>query len=137
MASALPLPEQVRGIVADCGFTSPRAVWRHVTEHNLHLSYGLRAPYIDRVCREKFGLDAGYSTADALAENTRPVLFIHGAADTFVPVEMTYENYAACRAPKELLIVPGAGHGLSYWVEPEKYKKAVRDFWENHDGDGL
>lgn len=135
MAGALPLPEQVRGIVADCGFTSPRAIWRHVAEHNLHLSYGLRAPYIDRVCRERFGLDTGYSTADALAENTRPVLFIHGAADTFVPVEMTYENYAACKAPKELLIVPGAGHGLSYWVEPDRYKRAVRDFWRRYDGD--
>ena len=134
MASALPLPEQVTGIMADCGFTSPHAIWRHVTEHNLHLPYGLRAPYIDRIYREKLGLgDANYSTVEALAENTRPVLFIHGAADTFVPVEMTYENYAACKAPRDLLIVPGAGHGLSYCVEEEKYKQTVREFWEKYD----
>ena len=35
----------------------------------------------------------------------------------------------ACNAPKELLIVPGAIHGESYYVEPEKYETATKNFW--------
>lgn len=51
----------------------------------------------------------------------------------FVPVEMTYENYTACTAPKDLLIVPGADHGMSYFMEPEKYENAVKAFWAKYD----
>ena len=66
---------------------------------------------------------------DALRENTIPVLLIHGTDDRFVPVEMTYENYQACTAPKRLLIVPGADHAMSYYTEPRRYEAALRDFW--------
>jgi len=48
-------------------------------------------------------------------------------------VEMTYENYTACAAPKDLLIVPGADHGMSYFMEPEKYENAVKAFWAKYD----
>ena len=46
---------------------------------------------------------------------------------------MTYENYAACATPKDLLIVPGADHGMSYFMEPEKYENAVKAFWAKND----
>ena len=56
-------------------------------------------------------------------------MFVHGASDHFVPVEMTYENYLACVSPKKLLIVPGADHGMSYYLEPRKYESEVLDFF--------
>jgi len=74
-----------------------------------------------------------YSTLDAMAECEVPVLFIHGTDDKFVPVEMTYENYKACKAPKHLLVIPGANHGMSYRVDQEAYEKAVMDFWDKYD----
>ena len=46
---------------------------------------------------------------------------------------MTYENYKACVAPKRLLVVPGAGHGMSYIVEKEKYEETLRKFWNEFD----
>jgi len=75
-----------------------------------------------------------YSTLDALKANSVPILFIHGAQDQFVPVDMTYQNYIACTAPKRLLIVPGAGHGVSYLVERNRYEEAIKDFWTDFDG---
>ena len=39
----------------------------------------------------------------------------------------------SCTAPKRLLIVPGAGHGVSYLVEKERYEKAVKEFWADFD----
>ena len=62
-----------------------------------------------------------------------PVLFVHGTDDKFVPVEMTYENYKACAAPKRLLIVPGAEHGMSYLINREEYQKTVLNFWRDFD----
>ena len=68
------------------------------------------------------------TTVDALKKNKIPVLLIHGTDDTFVPVEMTYENYKACAGPKKLLVVPGADHGMSYYVDRENYEKVIREF---------
>jgi len=134
MATGLELPCNVRGVVADCGFTSPYAIWKYVTEENLHLSYKLHGNLVERLCQRKIRMGAkAYSTIDAMNGCQIPVLFIHGADDTFVPVTMTYENYRACTAPKQLLIVPGAQHGLSYYVEQEKYEKAVNEFWKTYD----
>ncbi|MCQ2386172.1 MAG: alpha/beta hydrolase, partial [Clostridia bacterium] len=136
MASEL-LPESfVKGIMADCGYTSPNAIWKHVLKKNLRLPYtGLQAKIAAELCKRKLnGADCRFSAADALRRSKIPVLFIHGADDHFVPVEMTYENYLACTAPKELLIVPGADHGMSYYREPEKYRRAVLRFFAENDG---
>ena len=57
-----------------------------------------------------------------------PVLFIHGEADAFAPCSMAYELYAACRSPKELLVIPGAGHAEAYYKDAERYERAVRAF---------
>jgi fermentation-respiration switch protein FrsA (DUF1100 family) len=93
MASGLPLPENVHGIMADCGFTSPHAIWKHVAEKNLHLSYGIIGKIASDMCRKKINMGPGdYSTTFALANTDIPVIFVHGSDDKFVPIEMTYEN---------------------------------------------
>ena len=68
MAAGLDLPQNVHGIMADCGFTSPHAIWKHVAERNLHLSYsGLAAAIANDMCRKKIQIGAkDYSCADAL-----------------------------------------------------------------------
>lgn len=130
MTAGLELPRQVRGIIADCGYTSPRAIWKHVANNNLHIAFGLRAAIADEILKHKFQIGSDdYSTIDALRSSTIPVLLIHGSDDHFVPVEMSYENYKACAGPKRLLIVPGADHGMSYYIEPERYEAEVKQFW--------
>ncbi len=133
MASGLDMPKNVKGICADCGFTSPDAIWRHVMNDNMHIHYsGLMEAVANEICRQKtdFGSHS-YSTVEALKTTKIPVLFAHGTDDSFVPVTMTYENYKACASPKRLLIVPGADHGMSYYVEKENYEAATKSFW--HD----
>jgi len=131
MTSSLNLPENVRGIMADSGFTSAHDIWKHVTENNLHLSYKMIGFLADNMCKKRINMGTkDFSTKDALRKTNIPVLLIHGAHDKFVPVCMTYENYLACNSKKELLIVPGAGHGRSYLVDKVKYEKTVIDFWK-------
>ncbi len=131
MASALNLPKNVKGIISDCGFTSPHAIWKHVTEKNLHLPYLLQGVLADRWCKKTIHVGSkNCSTVKALQKSRIPVLLIHGTEDKFVPVRMTYENYQACAAPKRLFIVPGAEHGMSYHIDRPGYQRAVTEFWE-------
>ena len=135
MTSGMELPENVHGIMADCGFTSAYDIWKHVAEKNLHLHYGIYAAAADDLCKKKIHMGArDYSTVEALAQCKVPVLFAHGTDDSFVPVEMTYENFKACAAPKRLLIVPGAEHAQSYLVDKGSYENQVKDFWKTYDG---
>ena len=130
MAAGLDFPDNVRGIIADCGFTSPEEIWRHVARHNLHLSYGIRSAAANEICKRKLHMAANeYSTIEALKATRIPVLFIHGTDDHFVPVEMTYENYKVCASSKRLFVVPGADHGMSYLVDREGYQKEMLNFW--------
>ena len=62
------------------------------------------------------------------------MLFVHGTDDKFVPIEMTYENYKACAAPRRLFIVPGAEHGMSYLTDTLGYENALQSFWADFDG---
>lgn len=134
MAAGLELPKNVRGIIADCGYTSPEAIWRYVARDNLGLSYGSRSAAVNGLCRKRLKVGIGdYSCVDAMAECEIPVLFIHGTDDKFVPIEMTYENYKACAAPKRLFVVPGAGHGMSYLVDTAGYQNAMKQFWNDFD----
>lgn len=134
MTAGLKLPENVHGILADCGYTSPDAIFNHVAQKNLHLLAGMRALIRQELFRKRIPVGpAKNSTLVALSQCAVPVFFAHGTADRFVPVEMTYENYLACSAPKRLLIVPGAGHGRSYLVDRKAYETAVRAFWRDFD----
>ncbi len=131
MTSDLELPKNVCGIIADCGFTSPKEIWQYVAENNLRLSFRIYGNVADHFCRRKLQVDSGScSTVKSLQHAKVPVLLIHGTEDRFVPVEMTYRNYRACTSPKQLLIVPGAGHGMSYFVEPNRYQQAMKRFFK-------
>ena len=129
MSAQLTLPDNVRGIISDCGFTSPWAIITHVAKRSFHLPAFPLAYLTDFWAKRIAGFhlkEAG--SIDAMKVSIIPVLFIHGKDDTFVPVSMTEENYAACRAPKEKLLIPGAKHAQAYVVDPSGYEKAVVKF---------
>lgn len=133
MASSLELPENVVGIIADCGYTSPKEIWQHVLENNLHIPYSFIAGRVDKEYKKYIDVECDYSCETALSETKIPVLFIHGTDDKFVPIEMTYRNYKACASNKELFIVPGAGHAKCYKLERERYEIRVREFFKKND----
>ncbi len=128
MASSLALPESVVGIIADSGYTSPSAIIRKVIG-DLHYPLSLTYALV-RIGARLYGhFDLTETSAtEAVAETDIPILMIHGEDDRFVPCEMTRENFAACRSKKRLLTVPGAGHGISYMVDYETYRRTVGEF---------
>ncbi len=134
LSLALELPHSLRGAIADCGFTSPIEIMRHVRKSMFPQSGGWVIWGVGLMCRIFAHYDpSGCSTLDALKATRVPVLFLHGDADKFVPVEMTLANYEACASEKRLLIVPGAGHGESYVLDRPGCEKALLEFFKTYD----
>ena len=108
------LPENVRGIVADCGFSSPWEIMAAVGRARVHLPPFPVLYLVKFWCRLLGGFDVKEnSTTRAMQRNRLPVFLVHGEADHFVPCAMTQAAYDAAVCEKELLLVPGAGHGRS------------------------
>ena len=132
MAAGEDLPPNVKGVLADCGFTSAKDIIKAVSR-KLGLPQWLMYPLIRLGGRIFGGFDLeSNAPIDAVKRCRVPVIFIHGEDDTFVPCYMSRENYEACAAPKAILTVPGAVHGVSYLADPEGYLKALRDFWNQN-----
>ena len=130
MASVLPGCADVKGIISDCGFTSPHEIISLTVKRRVGRELPITLAAVGKLCHLRANFRyKDYSTVDALKQNTNiPMLFIHGDEDDFVPCEMTYQNYLACAAPKEILIVKGANHGRCCVVDAEAYQKKVLDF---------
>lgn len=123
------LPENVKGIIADCGFTSPKDIISSVYKRVLHLPAAPSVWVAGLFAR----IFAGFrftqcDTRKSLGNSHLPVLLIHGEADGFVPCEMSVQAYAACTGKKQLMIVPNAEHGLSFLADGFQYTAAVIDF---------
>lgn len=135
MATELPIEERVRGIIADSAYAKPNDIIRLTLKRNIGplASPTLAAVSLNCKRRGKFTFGDASPVGAMKKNKTIPCLFIHGDADTFVPCEMGMKNYTACKAPKELLVVPEAEHGMSFVVAPDVYKKKVLDFFTAYD----
>lgn len=135
MASGRSLPKEVKGLIADCGFHSMKGQLQDIAAGWFHLNrVGLLLLRADLFCRLLAGFrmkDA--DTTDAMITNKRPVLFFHGEKDTYVEPKNTRYNYALCRAPKELVIIPDARHLCSAYVNPELYRRKLLEFFDKYD----
>ena len=128
MAGGLNLPSNVKGIFADCGYTSPKEILQTVIKQMklpVKISY-----FFVRLSAIIFGgFDPEETSAKEALRNCKvPVLIIHGEEDDFVPCQMSHENYDTCASRKEILTIPGAGHGMSYCIDSEAYVNAVQKF---------
>lgn len=135
MASGHRLPKEVKGLIADCGFRSMKGQVQDMAANWFHLHWiGLLLFRLNVFC----ALFAGFrmkdaDTVKAMKVNKRPILFFHGAKDTYVDPGNTIYNYSLCGAPKELVIVPEARHLCSAYEEPELYKEKLLEFFERYD----
>lgn len=129
MAAGNSLPENVIGVLADCGFHSAKEIIC-VVARKMHLPATLLYPFVKFAARffGHFNLEEN-SPAEAIAGCSIPVIFFHGESDDYVPCYMSKINYDACVSRKKLVIISGAGHGLSYPVAPERYLHEVRKFF--------
>lgn len=130
MASSI-MPKNVRGIIADCGFTSVYEIFEYVLKRDYHLP---KFPiiYLTNIM-SKIRAGYGYKDVNTTAEIARsdiPILFIHGENDEFVPLWMTMKNYSHCKAYKELFIVKESEHAESHYIDKKGYERRILTFIE-------
>lgn len=123
------LPNNVKFIVSDCGFTEAKKVLCHrftqLTKIPSFPIYYFIAFYY--YIFTKYPISKS-KPIKRVAESKLPILFIHGDKDDYVPTEMGYQLYKACTSEKELLIVKNAPHTFSYVVEYDNYFNKISDF---------
>lgn len=133
LASGLPLPSSVKGIVADCGYTSAKEITRKCLPDYLPHTPVWLAYAVGRLGARLYG-HFEPNRIDCTAAVSRaavPILFIHGEEDGFVPCEMSRKNYDACASRKQLLTIPGAAHAVCYYRDTPLYTRVTTKFFED------
>ena len=128
MASGLELPENVIGVLADCGYTSPKEIIKKVIK-DIKLPVFIFYPLIrlGGVLYGGFDIESA-SPIEAVKNCKLPILIFHGDEDAFVPYYMAQELYDACSSDKKHFhTVKGAGHGLAFPADKEGYLDTVRN----------
>lgn len=149
MSSGEEMPNNVKGYIEDCGYDSAYNQFNYlkpaakdiINEQLSSTNPGIQADdtEVDDIMKRvdnKLLKEQGFSLEEAsstiqLQKNTKPMLFIHGGEDKFVPTNMVYKNYEATQGEKELWIVPKAAHGMSIVQDRPGYKKHVEEFLNN------
>ncbi len=127
LSSTTGLPEEVTGIIADCGYSSARSIFAATAKRSFRIPPFPLLYIMELYCIlfAKFSFQDA-DASEALKNNRIPVLFLHGEEDHFVVPENTLRNYEACAALKELVLIPNAGHASSYNENPLRYQAAVQ-----------
>jgi len=131
MAADVGLPDNVKGILTDCGFSSPKEILCAVMD-GMKLPSKLMYP-LAKLGAKWFGhFDLEEASAyESMKKCKLPVLFVHNDGDDFVPFWMSEKCYEICGSEdKKFVRVKGVGHGLSWCLEPEKYQSAMVEFFE-------
>ncbi|MBQ8823377.1 MAG: alpha/beta hydrolase [Lachnospiraceae bacterium] len=130
MASQEKLPANVKGIMADCPYSSPKEIICKVGRE-LHFPLILLYPFIKLGARVFGGFALEESSAVEAVKNAKvPILLIHGEADGFVPCEMSHAIKATGGDIVELHTFPEATHGMSYMVDAKRYEEITINFLE-------
>lgn len=130
LASGLELPQNVKGIIADCGFTSPKDILADVSTKIIKINPTILLMSTDIFCRIFAGFSLNeMSTTRAMDKNRLPILFAHGTGDRLVPHHMTQEAFDACTAQKYLVLAKDAEHAMSYFTENERYITAIKNLF--------
>lgn len=125
----------VKGVIADCPYTS---AWDEFS-YQMHTSFHLPDFPILHICDLYCRALCGYafkaaSPLESVKCAKKPILFIHGSADDFVPTFMQDILFDACPTEKEKLTVEGAVHARSYYTNPTLYNQTLLTFMDTYDG---
>ncbi|MGG7142682.1 alpha/beta hydrolase [Clostridium nigeriense] len=133
MTSGEEIPNNVKAIVEDCGYTSVQEMF----EAQLYERFKLKSFPILNVAELVTNIRAKYnfheaSSLEQVKKSKTPILFTHGGNDTYVPTEMVYRLYEAANCEKDILVIDGAGHGSAPDVDPKTYYDKVFNFLDKY-----
>lgn len=128
MLSGLNHPAVI-GYVEDCGYTTTWDMFKVVMNRDYHLPTFPIMNVTNLMSRIKLGFDFKKSSSLAqIAGCNKPMMFIHGEKDNYIPNDMCHTLYGAFPGEKEVYIAPDAGHAESMDYDPDTYFEKVFEF---------
>lgn len=129
-----PLCPNVVAVVSDCTFSELASIIRNAA---LRRGFPRGAAWVLGWLIELLAsvrLHANLFSADPIHTiariSPRPIFIMHGEADTAIPVSEAHRLFHAAREPKELWVVPGAGHRQIEELHPQEYRRRVIEFFD-------
>ncbi len=120
--------------VEDCAFADIITVFKGSMK-KLHVP-GFMVYPTDIAARIMYGISfKAAEPAEAVKQNTIPLLCVHGAADDFIVPEHCRRIYENNPGEKEMRLVDNAGHAASAIVDPDGYFEMLKNFIEKTLGD--
>ena len=132
MTSDMELAGNVRGILADCPYSSPEEIIIRTAKSIRFPTWGVK-PFL-RCSAFLFGHFRLRETdaVRAVRHAKYPILIVHGEDDRFVPAEMSERIAEANPAMVRRVTFPGAAHGISYVLDTERYRREMVTFIQSH-----
>ena len=132
MASNLNLPSNVKGIIADCPYSSPKEIIMKFTKDR-KLPPKILYPfiYLGALLFAKLKIDSNISAIEAVKNSKVPILLIHGTVDELVPYTMSEDIKKANPDMVQLELFENAHHGLCYILDPDRYINISNEFLNN------
>lgn len=130
MASDLPLPPNVVGIIADSPYSSPKEILQKVCRVDMGLPAKAVYPFlcIGAVLYGHFRVRGG--AIESVKRTKIPLLILHGEGDGFVPSDMSRRIAENAASDVTLVTFKDADHCLGYVVSPKEYEEALCAFTE-------
>ncbi|MBQ2350383.1 MAG: alpha/beta hydrolase [Cytophagales bacterium] len=133
------LPSNVKVAIEDCGYSSVYSIFLCCLKSMFNINI-IPARLLLSVFTIYVKIKDGYLLTDAsavkqLKKNKRPVLFIHGDSDTFVPTIMVDKVFAASNTTilkKEKIIIKGSPHAMNAYADSKLYWNSIQRFLQKH-----
>ena len=127
------IDKRISFVIADCSFKDAKSEFAY----RLHIENHLPAFPILTLASALSKLKRGFSynemsPIEAIKEVERPILFIHGLLDDYIPYSHSQEMYELKRGAKALYLVPGARHAMSIVVNRAAYLNQINSFLDQY-----
>ena len=130
------LTPAVKGFVEDCGYMGVWEQFEKELKEDYHLPSFPLLHAANLICRLRFGWDFLEASAlDAVRRADRPMLFIHGGNDHYVPTWMVHPLYCekgGAKGGNVRWIAPASGHADSFEDHPTEYTRQVVEFVQRY-----
>ncbi|WP_416334675.1 alpha/beta hydrolase [Anaerococcus sp. DFU013_CI05] len=121
-------PKDVIACVEDCGYTSYFEMYANQFPKRLKFLAKPIGLLANLFIKPVIGADLFKSNIESIQKTQIPTLFINGAKDHLVPVEMCKKLYTAHKGKKDIHIAKGAGHAESKLYDADIYYRKIFDF---------
>ena len=131
MSGKEDLPDNVKFTIADCGFTTAKALFKYKMNELKIPDVGLLRG-VNLANKINHGFDfRDIAPVESVAKAKVPMFFVHGKEDNLVPSFMAQELYESCASEyKDILIVSGADHAQAHVGGKQEYEDKIDIFVE-------